>query len=127
VVEAQLVKPLSEKEAHQNRFSRSYIPPQARRVRVLEQGRSTDGRGAEFVVFAVDQRSGAILRKTADDESLHVGIAHAAAPDRLEALTSLVRHVRPRATIDMATMLGPVIGTHAGPGTVGFFWFHDRD
>jgi DegV family protein with EDD domain len=64
--------------------------------------------------------------ETTDDESLHVGIAHAAAPDRLEALTSLVRNVRPRATIDMSTMLGPVIGTHAGPGTVGFFWFHDR-
>jgi fatty acid-binding protein DegV len=23
------------------------------------------------------------------------------------------------------TTLGPVVGTHAGPGTVGFFWFDD--
>ena len=25
----------------------------------------------------------------------------------------------------LGTMLGPVVGTHAGPGTVGLFWFHD--
>jgi fatty acid-binding protein DegV len=23
------------------------------------------------------------------------------------------------------TTLGPVVGTHAGPGTVGMFWFDD--
>jgi fatty acid-binding protein DegV len=23
------------------------------------------------------------------------------------------------------TTLGPVVGTHAGPGTVGLFWFTD--
>jgi DegV family protein with EDD domain len=63
---------------------------------------------------------------TTDDPSLRVGIAHAAAPERLRALTELVEHVRPRATIELPTTLGPVVGTHAGPGTVGFFWFHDR-
>jgi fatty acid-binding protein DegV len=25
------------------------------------------------------------------------------------------------------TTLGAVVGTHAGPGTVGFFWFDDRE
>jgi DegV family protein with EDD domain len=64
---------------------------------------------------------------TTDDETLHVGIAHAAAPERLEALTELVRAVRPRAELELPTTLGPVVGTHAGPGTVGFFWFHDRE
>jgi DegV family protein with EDD domain len=63
----------------------------------------------------------------ADDEALRVGIAHAAAPDRLEALTQLVERSRPKATIDIATTLGAVVGTHSGPGTVGFFWFVDRD
>jgi DegV family protein with EDD domain len=62
----------------------------------------------------------------ADDDRLRVGIAHAAAPERLEALTRLVGRSRPRATIDVATTLGAVVGTHAGPGTVGFFWFLDR-
>jgi DegV family protein with EDD domain len=63
---------------------------------------------------------------TVDDPSLRVGIAHAAAPERVRALTELVDHVRPQATIELPTTLGPVLGTHAGPGTVGFFWFHDR-
>jgi DegV family protein with EDD domain len=60
-----------------------------------------------------------------DGEGLRVGIAHAAAPDRLQALTGLVGRARPKATIDVATTLGAVVGTHAGPGTVGFFWWTD--
>ena len=67
VVEKQLVKPLAEKEAKRNRFSRAYIPPQARRVRVLDPSRSIDGRGAEFVAFAVDERSRAFVPRAADD------------------------------------------------------------
>jgi DegV family protein with EDD domain len=60
-----------------------------------------------------------------DSPSLKVGIAHAAAPERLAALRELVEHVRPQAEIEIAAPLGPVVGTHAGPGTVGFFWFRD--
>jgi fatty acid kinase fatty acid binding subunit len=60
-----------------------------------------------------------------DDANLRVGIAHAAAPERLKALTELVEHVRPQATVEIATTLGAVVGAHAGPGTVGFFWFSD--
>ena len=66
VVEEQLVKPLAEKEARRNRFSRVDIPPQARRVRVLDREPSTDGRGAAFVAFAVDQRS-RVFASTSDD------------------------------------------------------------
>ena len=58
---------------------------------------------------------------------LRVGIAHAEAPDRLEALRRMVQKVRPQAEIELATTLGPVVGTHAGPGTIGFFWFSDPD
>ena len=60
-----------------------------------------------------------------DSPRLKVGIAHAAAPERMEALRKMVRDVRPHAEIEMATTLGAVVGTHAGPGTVGFFWFED--
>jgi len=60
-----------------------------------------------------------------DSPNLKVGIAHAAAPERLEALRELVEHVRPHARVEIATTLGAVVGTHAGPGTVGFFWFED--
>jgi DegV family protein with EDD domain len=60
-----------------------------------------------------------------DSPDLKIGIAHAAAPERLEALRELVQHARPHAQIEIATELGAVIGTHAGPGTVGFFWYDD--
>ena len=29
--------------------------------------------------------------------------------------------------IEVVTTLGAVVGTHAGPGTVGFFWFDDGE
>jgi len=59
--------------------------------------------------------------------TLRVGIAHAAAPDRLAAVEELVARVRPAAQLEVATSLGAVVGTHAGPGTVGFFWFDDAE
>jgi DegV family protein with EDD domain len=58
---------------------------------------------------------------------LRVGIADAEAPDRRQALEQLVRRARPQAEVEVETTLGPVVGTHAGPGTVGFFWFSDPD
>src|SRR4051794_9652841 len=61
-----------------------------------------------------------------DAPSLRVGIAHADAPERAEALRKLVRETRPTAEIELVTALGPVVGAHAGPGTVGFFWFDDE-
>ena len=63
---------------------------------------------------------------TTDSPNLRVGIAHAAAPERLQALRELVEHERPHAQIEITTTLGAVVGTHAGPGTVGFFWFLDE-
>jgi DegV family protein with EDD domain len=65
------------------------------------------------------------LSTSTDSERLKVGIAHAVAPERMEALRELVEHERPHAQIEIATTLGAVVGTHAGPGTVGFFWFED--
>jgi DegV family protein with EDD domain len=63
--------------------------------------------------------------ETIDNPGLRVGIAHADAPQRAEALRKMVRHERPRAEVEIVTTLGAVVGTHAGPGTVGFFWFFD--
>jgi fatty acid kinase fatty acid binding subunit len=65
--------------------------------------------------------------RTEDVPSLRVGIAHADAPDRAEELRRMVSGERPRAQVDVVTTLGAVVGTHAGPGTVGFFWFDDRE
>jgi DegV family protein with EDD domain len=69
---------------------------------------------------------GALETGTRDEPGLRVGIAHAAAPDRAEEIAKLVRDRRPRAEIEAVAGLGAVLGAHAGPGTVGFFWFTDE-
>jgi len=74
---------------------------------------------------AIQEFANAFRDGTVDGEGLRVGIAHAEAPDRMAALEKLVPDVRPQAEIEVATTLGPVVGTHAGPGTVGLFWFQD--
>src|SRR3954470_11819246 len=78
------------------------------------------GNRKAFLEFASAFESG-----NADRSSLRVGIAHAEAPEKAEALRELVRDRRPAAKIEMVTTLGPVVGAHAGPGTVGFFWYDD--
>jgi DegV family protein with EDD domain len=68
----------------------------------------------------------AAFEESSDDRpELRVGIAHADAPERAAALKEMVRQTRPQAQLELVTSLGPVVGTHAGPGTVGLFWFTD--
>ena len=62
---------------------------------------------------------------TADGPGLRVSIAHVEAPEWIDVLTDLVRNTRPDAEIEFVSDLGAVVGTHAGPGAVGFFWFQD--
>ncbi|HKB20713.1 MAG TPA: DegV family protein [Gaiellaceae bacterium] len=75
---------------------------------------------------AIQEFAEAFRAGTSDEPGLRVGIAHAEAPERMAALEDLVRDVRPNAEIEVATTLGPVVGTHAGPGTVGLFWLQDE-
>jgi DegV family protein with EDD domain len=74
---------------------------------------------------AVQEFANAFTAGTSDGPGLRVGIAHADAPERMAALEQLVHDIRPNAEIEVATTLGPVVGTHAGPGTVGLFWLQD--
>jgi DegV family protein with EDD domain len=62
---------------------------------------------------------------TEDLPGLRVAIAHADAPEWVDVLTDLVAKARPQAEIELVENLGAVVGTHAGPGAVGFFWFQD--
>lgn len=62
---------------------------------------------------------------TEDRPGLRVGIAHAEAAEWVDVLADLVRKVRPQAELELVVALGAVVGTHAGPGAVGFFWFQD--
>ena len=66
------------------------------------------------------------LADTEDSPDLHVGVGHADAPEDAEKLVERIRAARPNASLDIVTTLGPVIGTHGGPGTLGLFWFQDE-
>jgi fatty acid-binding protein DegV len=65
--------------------------------------------------------------RSPDAATLRVALAHAAAPERVGQLEQAVRAARPQAELELVTALGPVVGTHAGPGAVGLFWFDDRE
>jgi len=74
---------------------------------------------------AIQEFASVFTESSRDTPSLRVGIAHADAPEREQALRALVADLRPHAQIEVTTTLGAVLGTHAGPGTIGFFWFDD--
>ena len=78
------------------------------------------GNAKAFAAFVEEFRAG-----SRDSPELRVGIAHADAPERAEALAEMARRERPAAQVELVAILGPVVGTHAGPGTVGFFWWED--
>jgi DegV family protein with EDD domain len=71
---------------------------------------------------ALDEFRRRFEEATTDGPGLRVGIAHAQADETVEQLRALVLAARPQAEIDFVTTLGAVVGTHSGPGTVGFFW-----
>ena len=52
--------------------------------------------------------------------------ARARPPSGPPELEALVRASRPQAEVELVTTLGAVVGTHAGPGTVGLFWYGDH-
>jgi DegV family protein with EDD domain len=64
---------------------------------------------------------------TTDGPGLRVAIAHADAEEWVGTLSELVWRVRPKAEVEFTSTLGAVVGTHAGPGAVGFIWFQDTD
>jgi DegV family protein with EDD domain len=66
------------------------------------------------------------VEATEDSPDLHVGVGHADAPADAAKLVERLRAARPAASLDIVTNLGPVIGTHGGPGTLGLFWFQDE-
>ena len=74
---------------------------------------------------AFQEFTAAFAESSEDRPELRAAIAHADAPRRADALEEMVRRTRPQAQLELVTSLGPVVGTHAGPGTVGLFWFTD--
>ena len=74
---------------------------------------------------ALEEFGRVFMDATRNEPGLRVAIAHANAPEWVDVLTDLVQKARPRAEIELVETLGAVVGTHAGPGAVGFFWFQD--
>src|SRR5262249_36937038 len=72
---------------------------------------------------ALDEFRAELEAGSRDEPTLRIGLAHAAAPERLATLEAMVRAARPRAKVEVATSLGPLLGTHARPRTVGRFLF----
>jgi DegV family protein with EDD domain len=81
-------------------------------------------RGKQKAIAEIERR---FSEATTDGPGLRVAIAHADAEEWVGTLSELVWRVRPNAEIEFTSTLGAVVGTHAGPGAVGFFWFQDAD
>lgn len=62
---------------------------------------------------------------TEDRPGLRIAIAHADAPEWVDVLIELAARTRPQSEVELVENLGAVVGTHAGPGSVGFFWLQD--
>ncbi len=80
-------------------------------------------RGRQKALAEFERR---FVESTTDAAGLRVAIAHADAAEWVGTLSEIVWRVRPKAEIEFTATLGAVVGTHAGPGAVGFFWFQDE-
>lgn len=80
-------------------------------------------RGRQKAIAEFERR---FAESTEDGPGIRVAIAHANAPEWVGTLSELVWRVRPKTEIEFTSSLGAVVGTHAGPGAVGFFWFQDE-
>ncbi|HEU0193741.1 MAG TPA: DegV family protein [Gaiellales bacterium] len=60
-----------------------------------------------------------LRRHAPPDTAARVGIAHGHAEADAQRLVELVGRVSPQASIDRVCEIGPVVGTHGGPGTLG--------
>ena len=81
-------------------------------------------RGKQKALAEFERR---FVAATTEGPGLRIAIAHADAEEWVGTISELVWRVRPGAEIEFTSTLGAVVGTHAGPGAVGFFWFQDVD
>jgi len=81
-------------------------------------------RGKQKALAEFERR---FVEATTDTPGLRIAIAHADAEEWVGTLSELAWRVRPGVEIEFTSTLGAVVGTHAGPGAVGFFWFQDTD
>jgi len=68
-VQEQVITPLRARESSRGKMSRAAVPPQKRRVRIIDAALRTDEKGQQFVAFAVDAQHG--FGAAADDNWSH--------------------------------------------------------
>ena len=88
---------------------RPVLGVQGGRIELLDRAR-TWSKAVERLVDRVAEH--------ATDEPQHAVIAHAVAPERAEALLAAVS-ARVEIAESLEVVIGPVVGTHTGPGAVG--------
>jgi DegV family protein with EDD domain len=76
---------------------------------------------------ALEEIAAKLGERTAGLRGIRLGIGHAEAPERADELARLVAEAAPGAEIELITTLGAVIGTHAGQGAVGLFWYEEPE
>ena len=76
----------------------------------------TKVRGSHKVLPAMRK---AIEERTAADRPLRAVIGHAQRPDAVAEVEEMLLEVRPSTTLEYSYELGPTVGTHGGPGTLG--------
>ena len=71
LVSHDLVQPLAAKEDKQGRFTRGRLPPQERRVRILDEKPRADADGVAFLRFSIDSRFGRVAQASEDESAWH--------------------------------------------------------
>jgi fatty acid kinase fatty acid binding subunit len=98
---------------------------QVKPILSIQEGEVVPVKRVRGELKAFGELAAALETETEDETAYRLGVAHAAAPERVAELEALVRERRPRAELELVVTLGAVIGAHAGPGTLALFWFRD--
>jgi hypothetical protein len=91
-----LLGPLAAKEQKQSKFSRARMPPEERRVRLLDESPRTDARGEAFYTFAVDARHGINI---AEEDWVRDTVTGCVYPERGEVFVKVGDELRPAALL----------------------------
>jgi hypothetical protein len=89
-----MVQPLAKHEQRRSRFTRAPLPPEARRVRILDDQAHKDAAGAGFLRFAIDARHGSVAVKAAWRLATITGCVY---PDRNQIFVQRGDEYRPAA------------------------------
>ena len=95
-------------------------PPLRRRRGCAAQARARPREGARRV------RGGSSWRRPRTRRTCTSASATRTRPRTPRSSSSASEPPGRGASLDIVTTLGPVIGTHGGPGTLGLFWFQDE-